>query len=89
MRPNSRTRSARSNLSMTSLLGALQLPASLAELRERYGLTLAASELLPALAHDKKGAVGRPEFVLPTAPGELELAVRAPEGLLESFLGAR
>jgi 3-dehydroquinate synthase len=72
---------------ITKLLAALQLPASLAELRARYDVTLTAEELLPALAHDKKGAVGKPEFVLPTRPGELELAVRLQDGVLEAFLG--
>jgi len=71
------------------LLAALGLPRTLAELRERFDVTLRADELLPAFAHDKKGSVGKPEFVLPTRPGELELAVRLEDGVLAAFLAKR
>jgi len=38
------------------------------------------------LSVDKKGRVGRPRFVLPRAPGELELDVELDEAELLSVL---
>ena len=51
------------------LVGRLGLPTELAKLRRRYAVDLLPEELLAGLAHDKKGAVGRPEFVLPERVG--------------------
>ena len=68
------------------LQARLGLPRDLADLRETSGLALPAEELLAGLAHDKKGAVGRPEFVLVRAPGDLALGVPLEPALLESLL---
>jgi len=72
-----------------ALLRRLGIPTSLNKLRSESRCVLAANELINGLAHDKKGAVGRAEFVLPRAPGELELSVLPPDGFVESFFAAR
>lgn len=69
-----------------ALLAALGLPDSLDTLRAQSGLALPADELVAAMAHDKKGAVGEPELVLPTAPGRVELGVRADAASLAQWL---
>ncbi len=58
-----------------TILSRIGLPASLADLRESSGEDLPVDELLAGFAHDKKGAVGRPEFVLVRGPGDLLLGV--------------
>lgn len=68
------------------LNSSLGLPSSLAELRETYGQPLPVQDLLLGLAHDKKGAVGEPEFVLVRSPGDLPLGVVLKEAQLESLL---
>jgi 3-dehydroquinate synthase len=52
------------------LLGSIGLPASLPELRERYGLMLPAEELITSMAQDKKSTAGLPRFVLLQGAGE-------------------
>ncbi|MFT5048751.1 MAG: 3-dehydroquinate synthase [Chlamydiales bacterium] len=73
-------------LRVTELLGRLDLPSSLAEL-EALGAAPAPESVVAGMAHDKKGAVGAPEFVLPVRPGEMRLGVpiEAPR-LLEILL---
>lgn len=63
------------------------LPATLDELRGRYGLegALSTEALIHGLGHDKKGAVGAPEFVLPTRPGHVELGVPLETAVLETL----
>ena len=39
-----------------------------------------------AIAHDKKGRFGEPEFVLPRAPGRFDLSVKLDEDLLDHLL---
>ena len=41
-------------------------------------------KLLVGLAHDKKGAVGRPEFVLPSRAGGLHLRVQLDPSILRA-----
>jgi len=64
----------------------LGLPASLGELRARHGLALAAEELVQAMRHDKKGAAGRPRFVLLRAAGDPVHGVELDERLLATLL---
>jgi 3-dehydroquinate synthetase len=64
----------------------LGLPPDLAALRKTSGLELPASQLLAGLAQDKKGAVGRPEFVLPRSPGNLALGIELDPGLIRELL---
>lgn len=68
------------------LAGALGLPADLNDLRRSTGLALGPDELLGHAAHDKKGAVGRPRFVLLEAAGRARAGVELPEELLRSVL---
>ena len=70
------------------LLGSLDLPTSLGELRERHGTELGLEALMAGLAHDKKGRVGAPELVLLRGPGKLELGVLAEETLLRELLSS-
>jgi len=61
---------------LVNLLVQLDLPTSLAELEALSTQDGSAAErVLDGMAHDKKGAVGTPEFVLPLRPGELRLGV--------------
>lgn len=69
-----------------ALLAALGLPTDLRELRRRSGLALAAQELLPAMARDKKSIAGCILLVLPRRPGELAIDVPAQAGLLREVL---
>ena len=69
-----------------ALHAQLGLPADLVELRETSGLALPLDELLAGFAHDKKGAVGSPEFVLVRAPGDLPLGAALDPRLVESLL---
>jgi len=66
------------------LLRRLGLPTELAQVRRRYGVVLSPDELLVGLAHDKKGAVGRPEFVLPSRAGGLHLRVQLDSSILRA-----
>jgi 3-dehydroquinate synthetase len=68
------------------ILTELGLPPSLAELRRRHGLALAADELLLGMRHDKKGAAGKPRFVLVRAAGRLVHGVELDEALLRALL---
>lgn len=72
----------------TTLLRTFGLPASLGELRETSdaGGHLNEEALLEGLGHDKKGAVGRPEFVLARAPGAVEMGIVLDDSLLSSLL---
>ncbi|MDA1265370.1 MAG: 3-dehydroquinate synthase [Planctomycetota bacterium] len=69
-----------------ALLERLGLPADLSALRQSSGLALPVDELMAGFAHDKKGAVGRPEFVLVSGAGALELGVTLEVDLLQSLL---
>ena len=69
-----------------TLMGHLGLPTSLADLRRDFGQELKARDLQLGLAHDKKGAVGRPEFVLLEGLGETALGVALDEDLLRGLL---
>jgi len=69
------------------LLRLFGLPATLDELRSLYSLASALSTeaLISGLGHDKKGAVGVPEFVLPVRPGEVKLGVPLEQPILEGL----
>ncbi len=69
-----------------ALLHLLGLPGGLRDLRERQGLALEPRALRAGLAHDKKGAVARPEFVLLRAVGEPQLGLTLDAALLDSLL---
>ena len=45
--------------------------------------------VLAGFAHDKKGAVGAPELVLPVRAGELALGVAVETGFLKALLEQR
>ncbi len=60
------------------------LPGSLTELRSA-GHALPADQLIAGLAHDKKSAVGAPEFVLPRGAGDIALGVPLGRELLETL----
>ncbi|MFT4542127.1 MAG: 3-dehydroquinate synthase [Planctomycetota bacterium] len=64
------------------LAHALGLPTKLSQLEESAGICLEAGALVDALAHDKKGKVGVPEFVLPKAVADFELGVRVEREML-------
>ncbi|HEX6885825.1 MAG TPA: 3-dehydroquinate synthase family protein [Planctomycetota bacterium] len=69
-----------------TLLEQLGLPASLGELRARAGRRLAAAEVLAGMRHDKKGAAGRPAFVLVRGEGRLVSGVVLESSLLAELL---
>lgn len=71
------------------LLRAFGLPTTLAELRQDTELAelMTVDALVEGLGHDKKGSVGRPEFVLPRAAGELECGIPLGSGLLRDLFG--
>ena len=54
---------------------ALELPASLAELRREFGVELEPEALVQAMASDKKARAAEPSLVLPRAVGRIELDV--------------
>lgn len=58
-----------------ALLGALELPASLADLRREFGVELEPAALVRAMAVDKKARRAEPSLVLPVGVGRLELDV--------------
>ncbi len=64
----------------------LGLVPDLAALRERHGVPLAPAELLAGMRHDKKGAAGRPRFVLVRNAGALATGQELDERLLERLL---
>ncbi len=64
------------------LLQSLGLPADVAQLRATYGTPLDCDTLIAGLRHDKKGAVGAPEFVLPARVGDVRLGLPLPGDLL-------
>lgn len=68
------------------LLGELQLPANLADLRRSIGLQLPARELLAAMGHDKKGRAGELRLVLPRSAGVIDFDIPADGALVESWL---
>jgi len=70
------------------LLGRLGLPASLDELRERYGASLAPEEIAAGMRHDKKGRAGAAALVLPESVGRIRTDCPADGRLLAEVLGA-
>ena len=68
---------------LEQLLQALGLPASVAALDLDVGPS--ASDLWQAMAHDKKGAVGRPEFVLLAGPGAGQWDVAIEESVISEL----
>lgn len=68
------------------LARTLGLTASLPELCRRYAWRPSPAALRAGFAHDKKGAVDAPEFVLVRRVGELELGVTLSEPVLASLL---
>lgn len=68
-----------------TLATELGLPAGLNHLRQSSGLSLPTADLLSGLAHDKKGSVGSPEFVLLNAIGEAEAGIELEPSLLETL----
>jgi len=71
---------------LTRLCARLGLPRSLDELRARHGLALPAGELVHAMRHDKKGAAGRPRFVLLRGAGDPVHGIELDERLLTTLL---
>jgi 3-dehydroquinate synthetase len=69
-----------------ALTRTLGLTASLPELCRRYTWAPDRAALLAGFAHDKKGAVGAPEFVLVRRVGELTLGVPLDESFLADLL---
>lgn len=69
-----------------NLARELGLVTSVAELRSSEG-SLPAEALLAAFAHDKKGEVGRPEFVLVRRAGDIPLGIELEPALLAELLG--
>ncbi len=67
---------------LTALHEALGLPTGLADL----GVQLEPSALWEAMGQDKKGSVGRPEFVLLARPGEARLGVALERAAVEELL---
>lgn len=65
-----------------ALAQSLGLPSSLAALRASSGLALEPAALQAGLAHDKKGSVGAPQFVLLDGPGTPSLRVTLEPALL-------
>ncbi len=74
---------------VAALLTATGLPATLAELRADYRVALEPQELARGMRHDKKGAAGVAELVLPIAPGNVVHGVVPEAGFLEAFFAAR
>lgn len=68
---------------LEALHRALELPVALADL----GLALDPGALWEAMGQDKKGSVGRPEFVLLAAAGEARLGVPLERDAVEGLLG--
>ncbi|MEZ6017624.1 MAG: 3-dehydroquinate synthase, partial [Planctomycetota bacterium] len=71
-----------------ALAERLGLARDVSALAGRYGVSLSRSALSAGLAHDKKGRVGAPEFVLPRRAGALALGVTVPAALLDEVWGA-
>ena len=71
---------------VVTLLSAFGLCVSIDELREEFGVALEPGALLKGLGHDKKGAVGSPEFVIAREPGVIDLGVTLDSSLVESLL---
>jgi 3-dehydroquinate synthetase len=69
-----------------ALARTLGVAASLHELCRRYAWKPDSAALLAGFAHDKKGSVGAPEFVLLRRVGELELGVPLAEPVLAELL---
>lgn len=72
---------------LTALLARLGLPGDLATLRAGHAARLAPEELVDAMRHDKKGAVGRPSFVLLRGAERLERDCALDEAELVDLLG--
>ena len=71
---------------ITDLLSSLGLPTSLNDLRRKYSVDLPPAELVDALAHDKKGRVGSPEFVLLQDFGQPILGVQLEPEVVQELL---
>lgn len=72
---------------LEALMRGFDMPRTLDELRAAGpGDGLAPERLLRGLAHDKKGAVGAPEFVLPRGHGDVAVAVPLPDALVAELL---
>ena len=72
--------------SVPRLLALLGLPCSLAELRRRHRRAMGPDELLAGMRHDKKGAAGKPRFVLVRGAGRLVHGAELDEALLRTLL---
>ncbi len=72
--------------SLRELSSALDVPADLAALRERYAVELTTDALVAAMARDKKSRSGVPLFVLPSGPGRVERDVEVPESAVRAAL---
>ncbi len=72
----------------TRLLDRAGLPSTLGALRQTYGLEerLTPAALRGGLDHDKKGAVGAPEFVLARREGDVIMGLNLGEDLLSELL---
>lgn len=74
---------------VTGLLAALRLPASLAELEERFKLDWTTADLAGGLRHDKKARGGVPQFVLLERAGTARWGERLDQALLLELLALR
>jgi 3-dehydroquinate synthase len=72
---------------LVRLLEQLGLPSDLATLRRRHGAALAPAELLRGMLHDKKGAQGRPRFVLPVKLGHVRWDLATEPAQVAAVLG--
>ena len=71
---------------LAALLEQLELPTDLESLRASTSVALEPSVLLAGFAHDKKGAVGDPRFVLPRRAGRIDLDRSLPQATLRTLL---
>ena len=69
-----------------ALLAALGLPSGLEGIRILSGSRLTHEEISSGMRHDKKGAAGKPRFVLPRAAGRIEVDVEVNPDLLAEIL---
>jgi 3-dehydroquinate synthase len=73
---------------LRELSRALDVPADLAELRERYAVELSTDALIDAMSRDKKARRGVPLFVIPFGPGSVARDVEVPESAVRAALDA-
>ena len=70
------------------LMSRLRMPTDLATLRKSSSRSLAPSEILAGMRHDKKGAAGKPRLVLVTRPGVVVADVEVDASVLKRCLAS-